>query len=482
MTAKNFPMQFFQRYRSLLPAPGLRAAGIGYVILLGLAAIFFGRYAYSGHRVLVELFVWATVPPLVWLYLCGFRAVQSSTTPPLKLIVGVAAISGLLAVAITPFNSTDVYAYVNAGWLQAHYGLSPYASVVSDVPDWRAHEIFSAYWPNEPFIYGPVFARICKTLCWLGNGSLFYTVLWFKLANLVAFGLSGLLLYAAARRQKIARPDLSLYLFLWNPLILLHVIGNAHNDIFTIVFLLLALHFVLIDRWLWVCTALVGSVMIKYMSVILVPFFFVLCWKKKRVVQGVAGLVLASVILWIVCLPYIGAFRNVRYQGISLQFSDTTTCLFQSLSETYIMLTHLMPSLAGSLAGFQWFVKLLLGAIFAIVYAVAFFEAAKDEEFTPSKLVGVSLMLLTLLLCVASATFYPWYLALLLPLACLLEQGHWLRVLAVVLTCVQMLSFTGLAQAHVINYLVMIVLPLVWVLRRYRPFAGVRKLRSVWES
>jgi hypothetical protein len=88
------------------------------------------------------------------------------------------------------------------------------------------------------------------------------------------------------------------------------------------------------------------------------------------------------------------------------------------------------------------------------------------------KLVSLSVLLSIVLVCFVSSKFYPWYQGMLIPLALCLQPGHWLRVLVISLSWFQMLSFTFIEQAHILNYVIMTVVPAWWVIRRYGLFAG----------
>jgi len=71
------------------------------------------------------------------------------------------------------------------------------------------------------------------------------------------------------------------------------------------------------------------------------------------------------------------------------------------------------------------------------------------------------------LICVASSKFNAWYLAMILPLALLLEEDYPLRRLVVLITCTELLSLTFFKQAYMLNYFALILVP-AWVVFRQR--------------
>jgi hypothetical protein len=81
--------------------------------------------------------------------------------------------------------------------------------------------------------------------------------------------------------------------FAWNPLALLEGVANAHNDILMVFFLLLAIYFAVSGRHWLVIPALTLSVLTKFITVMVFPFFLLYLvrqessWQRRLLV--VAG-------------------------------------------------------------------------------------------------------------------------------------------------------------------------------------------------
>jgi len=71
-------------------------------------------------------------------------------------------------------------------------------------------------------------------------------------------------------------------------------------------------------------------------------------------------------------------------------------------------------------------------------------------------------------ICVGSGKFYPWYVGMFFPMALLLEEGHWMRELALVLSLTELLHFTPLQRQPITTYLLSTAVPLVVVAWRAR--------------
>ena len=68
-------------------------------------------------------------------------------------------------------------------------------------------------------------------------------------------------------------------------------------------------------------------------------------------------------------------------------------------------------------------------------------------------------------LCVVTSKFNAWYMAMILPIALLLDEDYWLRRLTVLIASAQLLSLTFFKQAYIINYFAMVLVP-AWIIFR----------------
>src|SRR5205823_10504562 len=81
-----------------------------------------------------------------------------------------------------------------------------------------------------------------------------------------------LLVYRLARRLGGDGPG-ALLLYAWNPLVLIETAGSGHNDAAMMTFALLGLLLATRGRLLWGLAALVLSVLVKYLTALLLLFY-----------------------------------------------------------------------------------------------------------------------------------------------------------------------------------------------------------------
>lgn len=66
----------------------------------------------------------------------------------------------------------------------------------------------------------------------------------------------------------------------WNPYVMWRVAGNGHNDITMMALALLAIWLVVTERWRWVLPAFAASVLVKYVSLLLLPALLLFLWRR----------------------------------------------------------------------------------------------------------------------------------------------------------------------------------------------------------
>ena len=129
-----------------------------------------------------------------------------------------------------PLFSRDVYSYLAQGAIFAR-GLDPYRlgpalalgiddPLVRSIPD---------LWRDTPAPYGPLFLMIGRSVTELTDEDVLLGVLAYRIVALAGLAMIVWALPRLARRVG-ADPDRALWWGAANPLVLLHVVGGAHND------------------------------------------------------------------------------------------------------------------------------------------------------------------------------------------------------------------------------------------------------------
>jgi len=209
-----------------------------------------------------------------------------------------------LVLAMPPSLSTDIYNYLAYGRMVAFHGLNPYTTLPSHMggdpvlafPLW---DIFSHY--------GPPWIALSAGIAWIsGRAALFPGVLLFKGVAALSHLAVGFLSYRLARSWNEAAGVASAVLLGWSPLLLLEGAGSGHNDLLMMALALAGLLAYRKKKPWWGLFLLLLSVMVKYVSLILL-FFYCLAWLREQE-GGRARLRLLGMVVGVALLAFALAY------------------------------------------------------------------------------------------------------------------------------------------------------------------------------
>jgi alpha-1,6-mannosyltransferase len=432
--------------------------------------LFYLNGAESHSRTAKEIFAWVTVLSLLPLFWKGYKMVnQAPDEWSAAPVVGFAALFCIIVFLTIPYHSTDVFGYINRGWQQAHYGQNPYIVRLADVPGWQEDPMFREHWLYNPNPYGFLFSLLARFIAVAGGGNWWLTLGLFKLVNAVAYAFTGWLVWSGAKLLGHSRPLNALYLFLWNPLILVHHIANGHNDIIVGCLLALSIYLAIKEVYVWIIPVLAAATLIKYGPVLLIPLAAVFIYKKKGLKPVILGSLISAVLAAAASYPYLKDWQSIRIEDIR----DNATLIDNSLHSFIIHIFENIARLFPNLAQFHDIVNTAIATtlragivVFFIIILTKIIKNASLESF-----IEKSVLVMFALICVASTKFNAWYLGMLLAPALMLAEKYWLRRLTVLLTGSQLLSITFFKQAYMLNYFAMMLIPqwlICWSVRRQK--------------
>ncbi len=411
---------------------------------------------------------------LAWLFYQGYRLLSQQqpeeTERSARLVLLGSVLFSLILLAVIPFHSSDLYGYINRGAQQAVYHVNPYVVTVAEIPDWQQDPLFQKHWIHNPSPYGFLFTRLTGELVMFTGGSFFLSFLLFKLLNVAVFGVTTWLIYRFAIRLNLEKPVLAMYLYGWNPLILLHLVANGHNDGLLALFLLLAVYVLQFPQWrVLSLPLLLASIFTKYASVLALPFI-VMGWVKQRDWKGLleSG-ILAGLFLFGLAWPYMADFQNWKHSDMLSNASVSHHSLHAAISDTVYYAGKWFVTDAGAWKESvrQLFKPFFWGG-FIVFYAWLLYRFVR-ERVTTQVLLQVIAVALVGLIVFASSKFHAWYVGMFFPLLLLLEENSPLRRFGVYFAAFQLLAFTPFENLHILNALVMTLLPLYLVYKERQP-------------
>ncbi len=227
----------------------------------------------------------------------------------LLLLVG-AAVFGATLLFLPALFSNDVFSYNFTGRMLTIYHADP----MNTAPAQFQRDPYLPWitQPGVPNIYGPLWLAITSLLVGVGNSPI-TTLLLFKGLALLSHLVNCLLIWAILGKIAPARRLPGTLLYAWNPLALVELAGNGHNDGLLICLLLLATWLLVQQRGGWYdagAFAFTGlAISLNFVGLIFAPLFTWFSVRNERdnvrVVWGCCWRALVTLItLLIVYLPF----------------------------------------------------------------------------------------------------------------------------------------------------------------------------------
>lgn len=239
-----------------------------------------------GHGfVLASIVVWLGVLAMITAWVRLGRAVLAGGVllNELRAIVAIWAFPLLFAV---PMFSQDAYSYLAQGGLLRD-GFDPYryGAIVHPGP---LLENVNPVWVTTPCPYGPIFLLLARGVTMIaGNNVVAGTILW----RVVMLPGLALMVWAVPHlaRHLGGKPAVALWLAVLNPLVLIHLIGGAHNETLMVGLMTAGIALVLERRHVSGIVVIAIGFAIKAMAGLALPFIVWIWMVHERERRAAAG-------------------------------------------------------------------------------------------------------------------------------------------------------------------------------------------------
>lgn len=178
-----------------------------------------------------------------------------------------------------PAFSHDLFNYMFDARIFTTYGLNPYQYKALDFPSdpW----IRFMHWTHRTYPYGPLFLALSFIPSFLGFGKFVLTLFNFKLFTVASFLSSVILIDRIMKKINPKGKLLAISFFSFNPLIIIEVLVNGHNDIFMLFFLLVSIYFLIKGKNIYSLFFLLASAGIKFATIVFLPLYFLVFLYKR---------------------------------------------------------------------------------------------------------------------------------------------------------------------------------------------------------
>jgi hypothetical protein len=329
----------------------------------------------------------------LWVAFAAYLAVVALSGALGPRVIRWAIVCGTVAFALAPpLLSLDVFSYISYARLGSVHGLNPYDYAPAAIPGDLAASRVQDY-REATSVYGPLFTVATYPLGWIGVPGALWTLK--AISALSVLGIAALVARLAAMRGVAPAPAAALVAL--NPLVLVHVVGGAHNDGLMALAMLAGVILVVGAGDARGGACLAAGVAIKVPAAIAAPFALLGAGTGGRRARLLAGAAIAAAAL---AAAGFAAFGTSALHGFSAVSGSQ-----QAISY------HGVPATAARLTGIDLdLVRATLAAVYCLLVVWLLVWTARGADWvraTAWAAVG--------LLC-ATAYLTPWYLVWALPL------------------------------------------------------------------
>jgi hypothetical protein len=326
-----------------------------------------------------------------------------------RLVWG-AVVFAVAGFAVAPvLLSHDVYSYVDYARLGVQHGLDPYVHPPLAAPEDPAYA--QVTWTEATSAYGPLFTLLTYPLAWL-RVPIAVAVLK-GTAAVSVLGIAAIVSRLAPRRG--IDPLRTAAFVALNPLVLVHVVGGAHNDGLTMLLVTAAVATVLSSRDVGGGAALVAAIATKASAALVAPFALIGSSRRRGLLAGALGAALT-----IGAAAWLGfGWDWLRGFGLAGENQDRTS--YMSIPITAARLTGIDPDA----------VRVSAAILFALAVACLLVWTWRGGDWVRAAAWAALALLL------ATAWLLPWYLIWVLPLAAI-SRDRPLQLLTLALTAYQL--------------------------------------------
>jgi alpha-1,6-mannosyltransferase len=332
----------------------------------------------------------------------------------------------LVAFAAGPvLLSHDVYSYVDYARLGIVHGLDPYVYPPAAAPFDSAYARVT--WIDATSAYGPLFTLITYPLAWL---PVWLAVAALKAAAALSVLVTAALVARAAPGRGVSPLGAAAFVAL-NPLVLIHVVGGAHNDGLAMLAATIGIAAMLSAREATAGAAFVAAFAIKAPAAVAAPFALLSAarmepftphrghkapfWPAWRMLAG------AGMATLVIGIAAYAAFGWSWLDAIGLAGENQHRTSHMSVPITFARITGLDPT----------GVRVTALVLFAVAFVYLLLRTWRGTDWVRCAAWASFALLL------ATAWLLPWYLIWALPLGAL-SRDRPLQLLVLALTAYQL--------------------------------------------
>ena len=314
-----------------------------------------------------------------------------------------------------PVTSSDIFHYMMEGRIFWAHGDNPLVSVPASYADDAYFALVSKWDHFHSTPYGPLWILLTGLPSLLPQAHPDVVLIGYKLLSVAFYLGTAWLIWLVLSALQPEHRRLGVVLFAWNPLVLLSVAANGHNDAAMMFFAVLAFYFAVREKWHLAVPALALAVLLKYVVLLLLPLLLYYAWRRaaahKRSSLAV-GVTLAVVIVVAVFAPFwqgLDTFQAMR--------EDQRSWFVNSTPEMMLLVLAKFISLDSAMQ--------LARTLGALAFLVPYLMVLLRLKGGPQNFIVAGYQAIFFYLLIGSTIFYPWYIVWLLSVGATLAWSPW---------------------------------------------------------
>lgn len=366
---------------------------------------YYNFFLNDGSQKILSTIIYLAIFTSMTIIYIGF--IKNSQFKNIKRLLIYIGIIGAMFMVMLPWTSSDIFYYMGVGELDSVYNQNPYYVSMSEyfennnIQDEILEQGAENGWADTTVVYGPTAQLIFAILTKISFKNINLCLILFKLVNLFLHMLNTYLIYKITKKIKFS------VIYGLNPFMFLEFIGNVHNDVIVVTFILLAIFFLLRKKNILLSLVfLAAATGMKYFAILLLPII-VLCYCKdeKNVGKRFLKCIKYGIIfLAIIVLEYLIYYRDISIFMAGLaQNSKLCKSIYSSI---YVILAN--KNIEDLMLIISKIRNIVLG-IFGALYIKFCIDLLTTQNIKfREKIRKYNYLLILFLLCLT--TFQQWYL------------------------------------------------------------------------
>ena len=379
----------------------------------------------------------ANIPIARWILVAAFlalaglnwlgwhSAMKAQGKAAWSIVVGGFVLFVIVLLFLYPFDAADIFDNIVHGRIISIYNANPFIKIGSDFKT----DLFYPYmgWKFTPSEYGPVWELMAAFITYIAGNGIIANVFAFKLLNGIFMGGSAVCLFFILKQYMPERTLANVLLFIWNPIVLYETIGNGHNDIVIVFFIMAAAWAMVRQKYVLSILALVVGTLVKFVPVLLLPLVVVIAWRELPGLRSRLRFLFTAgfISLILILLAYAPFWQGIQILGIARRQTLFTTSI--ASMAYYLLRTSLGAVPTGAL------LTKITGGVTLIFVLWQCYLAWHDHSWMSFQKAAFNILMFYMF--VSIMWFHNWYTIWPLGLALILPSEMSMQALFVCLAC-----------------------------------------------